>query len=67
MGKQAEVQVREEKRIDPSNIMQIGMGFWASKTLLTAVKMELFTHLAAKSHTGSEIKLQLCLNLRHHL
>jgi precorrin-6B methylase 2 len=64
MGKQAEVQVREEKRVDPSNIMQIGMGFWASKTLLTAVKMELFTHLATKSLTGSEIKLQLCLHGR---
>ncbi len=64
MGKQADVQVREEKRVDPSNIMQIGMGFWASKTLLTAVKMELFTHLAAKPLTGNEVKLQLCLNGR---
>ena len=24
--------------LDPSHIMQIGMGFWASKTLLSAVR-----------------------------
>ena len=33
-----------EPRID--HIMQIGLGFWASKTLLSAVEMELFTELA---------------------
>jgi len=27
------------KRVDPSKIMQIGIGFWASKTLLTAVNI----------------------------
>ncbi len=27
-------------------IMQVGLGFWASKTLLSAVEMELFTELA---------------------
>jgi len=64
MGKLAEVKVREEKRVDPSNIIQIGMGFWASKTLLTAVKMELFTQLAIKPLSGSEVKLKLCLNGR---
>ncbi|MBI1791197.1 MAG: methyltransferase, partial [Acidobacteria bacterium] len=33
-----------EPRID--QIMQVGLGFWASKTLLSAVEMELFTELA---------------------
>src|SRR6266849_195115 len=33
-----------ELRID--HIMQVGLGFWASKTLLSAVEMELFTELA---------------------
>src|SRR6266487_4624819 len=28
------------------HIMQVGLGFWASKTLLIAVEMELFTELA---------------------
>ena len=30
----------------PDHIMQVGLGFWASKTLLSAVEMELFTELA---------------------
>lgn len=64
MGNQAISQVREDKKVDPSNIMQIGMGFWASKTLLTAVKLELFTHLAITPLSGKEIKLKLCLNER---
>ena len=64
MGQLSGTSVKEKKRVDPSNIMQVGMGFWASKTLLTAVKMELFTHLAVKPLTGMEIKRELCLNGR---
>ena len=30
----------------PDQILQTGLGFWASKTLLSAVEMELFTELA---------------------
>ena len=30
----------------PEHIMEVGLGFWASKTLLSAVEMELFTELA---------------------
>ena len=30
----------------PDHIMQIGMAFWASKTLLSAVELEVFTELA---------------------
>jgi len=51
-------------QIDPSKIMQIGMGFWASKTLLTAVNMGLFTHLANGSLSGQAIKDKLGLNQR---
>ena len=29
------------EQITPEKIMQVGMGFWASKTLLSAVEMEL--------------------------
>ena len=64
MGQLKDVKVKEAKRVDPSNIMQVGMGFWASKALLTAVKMELFTHLAVKPLRGTEIKRELCLNGR---
>ena len=47
---------------DPSKIMQIGMGYWASKTLLAAVKFGLFTHLAGTKLSGKEIKQKLSLN-----
>ncbi|TMU56498.1 methyltransferase [Flagellimonas algicola] len=55
---------KTENQINPSKIMQIGMGFWASKTLLTAVNMELFTHLANGSLSGHEIKDKLGLHER---
>jgi hypothetical protein len=64
MAQLKETKLKEGIQVDPSNIMQVGMGFWAAKTLLTAVKMELFTHLAVKPLTGAEIKHKLCLNGR---
>ena len=30
-------------------IMQVGLGFWASKTLLSAIEMEVFTELAGRA------------------
>ena len=50
--------------IDPSHIMQVGMGFWASKTVLSAVELELFTQLGAESMTGEEIGRRLGLHPR---
>jgi len=47
--------------LNPSKIMQVGMGFWASKVMLTAVKLELFTLLAAKPLSVKEIKERLHL------
>ena len=41
---------------NPSDIMKIGMGFWPSKVLLTAVNEGLFTHLAEKALSLLEIK-----------
>ena len=32
--------------VTPDSIMQLGLGFWSSKTLLTAVELGLFTELA---------------------
>lgn len=48
----------------PDKIMQVGMGFWASKTLLTAVHFNLFTILAVRPLSGNEIKQKLGLNER---
>jgi precorrin-6B methylase 2 len=40
------------------------MGFWASKILLTAVKLDLFSLLALRPLSAKEIKYELCLNER---
>lgn len=60
----SDIKVQEEKKVDPSHIMQIGMGFWASKTLLTAVKLDLFSLLAIRPLSAKQIKYELCLNGR---
>ena len=44
--------------------MQLGMGFWASKTLLSAVELELFTHLARQPMTGPQLQETLGLHPR---
>jgi hypothetical protein len=64
MKTSTDVQVQKATKIDPSHIMQIGMGFWASKTLLTAVKLELFTRLATRPLSAKEIKFEICLHDR---
>lgn len=38
----------------PDRIMQLGLGFWASKTLLSAIELRLFTLLAAKGPMAGE-------------
>jgi len=53
-----------QAQLDPSHIMQVGMGFWASKTVLSAVELELFTQLASESMTGEEIGQRLELHQR---
>jgi len=54
----------KSNQLNPSKIMQVGMGFWASKTLLTAVNLNLFTHLAASEMSGKEIQNKLKLHNR---
>jgi predicted O-methyltransferase YrrM len=44
--------------------MQVGMGFWMSKTLLSAVELELFTALGSDALTGEEIGDRLNLHPR---
>jgi len=44
--------------------MQVGMGFWASKTVLSAVELELFTKLGSGEMTGSQIAEALELHAR---
>jgi len=51
-------------QVTPSKIMEIGMGFWASKSLLTAVNMSLFTHLAEGELSGQDLKDKIGLHSR---
>jgi len=53
-----------QAQLDPSHIMQVGMGFWPSKTVLSAVELQLFTHLGDESMSGAEIGEQLGLHQR---
>ena len=50
--------------LNPSHIMQVGMGFFASKTLLSAVELGLFTALARRRMTAAEIAGALGLSAR---
>ena len=54
----------EQAHPDPSYIMQVGSGFWASKTLLSAVELGLFTQLGAGELSGDEIGTRLGLHPR---
>lgn len=51
-----------EPRID--HIMQIGLGFWASKTLLSAIEMEVFTEVAASPGDLATLQGRLGLHPR---
>jgi hypothetical protein len=50
----------------PEHIMQVGLGFWASKTLLSAVEMELFTELAKHPESGEVLRDRLGLHSRSY-
>lgn len=53
-----------QAQLDPSHVMQVGMGFWPSKTLLSAVELELFTELGDDSMTADAIRGALGLHRR---
>jgi SAM-dependent methyltransferase len=53
-----------QMQLDPSQIMQVGMGFWSSKTVLSAVELELFTQLGDEKMTGEKIGERLGLHPR---
>ena len=43
----------------PDRIMQLGLGFWGSKTLLSAIEVGLFTELASGPLSASELTARL--------
>jgi hypothetical protein len=48
----------------PEHILQIGLGFWASKTLLSAVEMGLFSELAHRPGNLEEVSGRIGLHPR---
>jgi len=50
--------------VDPTRIFQLGEGFMASKTVLSAVELDLFTVLGNAEMTGRQIGDKLGLHPR---
>ncbi len=48
----------------PSNIMQLGMAFWGSKTLLSAIELGIFTELARQPLDADSLRTQVGLHER---
>jgi hypothetical protein len=54
----------EGPEIKPDSIMQLGLGFWGSKTLLSAVELGVFTELARGPLDGESLRVRLGLHQR---
>jgi hypothetical protein len=54
MGDPVEAAIGADAGPTPAAIMQLGLGFWASKALLSAVELGVFTELAAVGPSDSE-------------
>lgn len=52
------------KNLTPDALLQLGLGFWGSKALLTAVELDLFSVLAERPHTAQELTDRLGLQRR---
>ena len=50
--------------LSPARIMEIGMGFWPAKVLLSAVEIGVFTTLGDRALTGAELQHALGLHAR---
>ncbi|MFH1725420.1 MAG: methyltransferase [Elusimicrobiota bacterium] len=55
---------KAEPSLSPEHLLQIGMGFWASKVLLAAVKLDLFSVLGPVSMKAEKIQDRLGLHPR---
>jgi O-methyltransferase domain/Dimerisation domain len=54
----------KNKNVSPESILQLGLGFWASKTLLSAIELGLFTELAKGPRTKEDLQTSLGLHGR---
>lgn len=53
-----------KRPLNPAKIMQLGVGFWGSKALLSAIELGLFTVLARGPRDAETLRLQLGLHPR---
>jgi precorrin-6B methylase 2 len=58
------LEIAREKAVSPGRIIETGTAFMASKTLLTAIKFDLFTLLGEKGLPAGEIRERLHLHQR---
>ena len=50
--------------LSPSRILDVGLGFWPAKVLLSAVELDVFSVLAAEARSGAELVTALDLHPR---
>ncbi|PYQ25763.1 MAG: methyltransferase [Acidobacteria bacterium] len=55
---------QELEHPNPESILQLGLGFWASKTLLSAIELGVFTQLATGPLNGDALAEKLALHPR---
>jgi hypothetical protein len=52
------------QELTPDKIMQLGLGFWGSKTFLSAIELGQFTELAKGPQEGESLRTHLDLHPR---
>src|SRR5438094_10467666 len=55
------------RQLTPDRIMQLGLGFWGSKTVLSAIELGLFTELAKSPLNAAALTDRLKLHPRSAL
>ena len=63
-GQTATAAAKALPQLNPGHIIEMGMGFWPAKTLLSAVKLGVFTTLGQESLTGEALGSSLGLHER---
>lgn len=64
MTQSHEATATEKSQLDPGRILQTGLAFWGSKTLLSAIELGLFTELAKGPADEAAVRARLGLHPR---
>lgn len=64
--RRAEMTTHPADAVSPDYILELGLGFWGSKTLLSAVELGVFTELAKRPATAEELRQRLGLHPRSY-